>query len=149
MEKKFHDDKYGNYPRAEILIQRGFLRTLWLRYQDECQYNGEEMNQTIFAEQTLGITQGGFSQWITEDDQVQAAPCPHDRFWRLMSIFKPTNNELDKFFNRCPQIAENYQRELTDFAVGFEYLYPGTVVEDIEDSIYGDSRLKQQKPKKK
>jgi len=68
------------------------------------------MNQTIFAERTLGITQGGFSQWITEDDEKQSAPCPHDRFWRLMSIFKPTDKELDKYFNRCPQIAENYQR---------------------------------------
>ena len=147
MAKKFHDDKYGNYPRAEILIQREFLRDLWTRYKNKCQFNGEEMTQTIFAEQTLGITQGGFSQWITKDDEKEGAPCPHDRFWRLMSIFQPSDKELNKFFNLCPQIAENYQRELTDFAAGFEYLYPETVTEDIEESVFNDPRLEQQKPK--
>ena len=148
MAKKFHDDKYGNYPRAEILIQRDFLRDLWTRYQEKCQFNGEEMTQPVFAEETLRITQSAFSQMISENDESDGAPCSHSRFWRLISIFRPSDKELDKFFNRCPQIAENYQRELTDFAAGFEYLYPKTVAEDIEESVFNDPRLKQQKPKK-
>lgn len=149
MAKKFHDSKYGNYPRSEILHQREFLRRLWLAYQAECRDNGQDMTQPIFAEQPLGISQSAFSQWMLEDDEKEGSPCPHDRFWRLMSIFKPSSKDLDKFFNRCPQIAENYQRELTDFAAGFEYLYPGTTVEDIENLISDDSRLKQQKPNKR
>lgn len=101
-----HHAKYTSYPQEELVTMARWITHYWRQRTDD-------RNQTVFADEVLGMSQPSFNQLLTG-----ARPIPEQRFVGLCEALAIPCDDFFAILVECP----TYRHRLAKFLLDAELL---------------------------